>query len=150
MKGYTLVETLIYAALLVVILSAVVTTTIMLSTSYRAVKSAKNTENAALSAMDQMTRNIRSASIVNGTQTYYNATSGSLLLDSGVRFYLSGNQVMEDKSGTVFGPLTESVATVNSLVFRPLNTGNSTGVKIEMNIDGKNFYNTVMLRGSYQ
>jgi len=157
-RGYTLVETLIYAALFVVLMGAIVNSTLLLSSSYQAIRSVKNTQNAALSAMDQMTRYIRAAESIDGTGTFYNASSSAVMLtsvDEGgdihtVRFYRSNNRIMMDKDGSVFGPLTQNAVSVNSFVLRPIDTGNSIGVKIELEINGEYFYNTVMLRGSYQ
>ena len=71
-SGYTLVEIIVYAALLVVLLGAIVNSMVLLTSSYKSIKAGRNTENAALSAMDQMTRDIRSSSSVNGASTVYN------------------------------------------------------------------------------
>lgn len=157
-RGYTLVETIVYAALFVVLMAAIVNSTILLSSSYSAIKEVKNTQNAALSVMDQMTRHIRASESIDGAGTFYNTSSGSVLLntvDEGgqvrtVKFYLTGDRIMMDKDGAVFGPLTQNVVEVDSFVLRPIDTGNSIGVKIELQINGERFYNTVMLRGSYQ
>ena len=104
-----------------------------------------------------MTRNIKAASAVVGASTVYNVPAGSLALtvpdedgdDHTVRFYVSNARVYMDKDGAVFGPLTSDVVNVGSLVFRPINTGNSIGVKIELQIENEYFYNTVILRGFY-
>ncbi len=156
-KGYTLVEIVIYASLFIVLLGAITSASSLLTKSYRQIRSVKNTQMSALSAMDQMTRNIRQANSVDGSGTLYGSANGSLLLRSvdsygtahTVKFYLSGGQVLMEKDGVYFGPLTDARTSVTSFLFRQIDTGNSAGVKIEMTIGGKNFYNTVMLRGSY-
>lgn len=157
-KGFTLVEIVLYAALVVILLGAIVNAGLLLSKSYRSIKSLKNTQTSALSTMDLLTRNIREAQSVDGSGTVYGSANGSLLLRNSdtngvshtVKFYLSGGKVLMDKDGSLFGPLTDSRVTVTSLLFRQIDTSNSLGVKIEMTIDGKKFYNTMMLRGSYQ
>lgn len=156
-KGYTLIEVILYSALFVLLLGAIVNAGLLLSRSYSEIKSERNVQMSALSVMDQMTRHIRTAESIDGSGTAYGTSNGSLLLrstDTGgtahtVTLYLSGGRVQMSKEGAVFGPLTDASISVSSLVFRHIVTGNSEGVKIEMTIDGRNFYNTVMLRGSY-
>lgn len=155
-KGYSLVETILYVGLCVLLVGAIVNATVLLSRSYQRIKLIKNTEMSALSVMDQMTRNIRAASDIIGTSTAYSVPSGSLGLivpesgtDHTVRFYLSNGQVMMDKDGALLGPLTSDNVTVGSLIFRPISTVNSTGVKIELLIENEYFYNSIILRGSY-
>ncbi len=156
-KGYTLVEIIIYASLFAILLAAIMNSSSLLTRSYRQIRTVKNTQMSALSAMDQMTRHIRQSESIDGSETVYGVAVGSLLLRSTdsvgvahtVKFYLRGETVMMDKDGVLFGPLTDGKTTVTSLIFRQIDSGNSVGVKIELTLGGKNFYNTVMLRGSY-
>lgn len=157
-KGFTLVEIILYAAIAVVLLGAIVNSGLLLTNSYRKIKDVKNIQMSGLSAMSIMTRSIKSSQSIDGSGTAYGTANGSLLLrntDSGgvahtTKFYLSGGKILMDKDGVYFGPLTVGDVAITSLLFRQINTGNSVGVKIEVIIDGKNFYNTAMLRGSYQ
>ena len=148
-KGFTLVETIVYAALFVIILGAIINSVFVLSTSYRHVKNVKNAQMSALTAMDRISREIRQANSVNGSGTSYNTPSGSLALDTGEEFYLSNGKIMMEQNNVSQGALTANSVQVGTLTFRPISTGNSEGIKIEMTIEDKNFYNTVMLRGSY-
>jgi type II secretory pathway pseudopilin PulG len=148
-KGFTLVETLVYAALFVILLGAIINSTFLLSTSYRHVKDVKNAQMSALVAMDRISREIRQASTINGAGTSYNIPSGSLLLDTGAEFFLTDGKIMMEQNNVSQGALTTNNVQVGTLMFRRIDTGNSQGVKIEMTIENKNFYNTVMLRGSY-
>lgn len=156
-RGFTLVEIIVYSAIFVLLLGAIVNSVILLSNSYERIKLTKNVQSSGLTAMDRITRDVRSASGVSGTSTVYNVPGGALALiipDSGggadtFRYYLSGGRVLLDKNGVLFGPLTADSVNVSSLVFRPVTTGNSSGVKIEMTIEQANFYNTAMLRNSY-
>jgi len=148
-KGFTLVETLVYAALFVILLGAIINSTFLLSTSYRHVKDVKNAQMSALVAMDRISREIRQASTINGAGTSYNIPSGSLLLDTGAEFFLADGKIMMEQNNVSQGALTTNNVQVGTLMFRRIDTGNSQGVKIEMTIENKNFYNTVMLRGSY-
>ncbi len=139
------------------LLGVIVNVGVLLSKTYRELRQMKNIQMSALSVMDQLTRNIKNADSIDGGGTAYGTANGSLLLRSvdsssvthTTKFYLSGGKVMVDKEGVLFGPLTDSRVTVSSLLFRQINTGNSLGVKIEMTIAGKKFYNTALLRESY-
>ena len=134
-KGFTLIETLTYIALSVVLLAAIINATVLLSTSYRHIAKTQDIESSGLFVMNQI---IHQAHSVSG------ATIGDSSLTLGnTRFYLSDGKVLEDKDGQYFGLLSGD-ASVDSLVFKGINTGNSTGVKIELSIEGKHFYDTVL------
>jgi len=148
-KGFTLVETVVYASLFVILLGAIINSVFILSSSYRYIKDVKNAQMSALAAMDRMSREIRQANTINGSGTSYNTPSGSLLLDTGAEFFLLDGKIMMEQNNVSQGALTTSNIQVGILTFRRIATGNSEGVKIEMTIENKNFYNTVMLRGSY-
>jgi type II secretory pathway pseudopilin PulG len=162
-KGYSLVEALVYVLIFSLIFGSIVTATVLLSTSYRQIKAMRNIESSAISAMNRMSREIKNSVSVDTSATMYNSPSGVLLLDTAsstddVRFHLSNGQVMLQEGSTPTGALTLDSATVSSLVFRPITTENSEAVKIEMTIQAqvkgaiisKNFYNTIVLRGSYE
>jgi hypothetical protein len=157
-QGYTLVETVLYCALVVLLLGAIVNAGVLLARSHRQIIEAKNVQVSALSVMDQVTRNIRNAESIDGSETVYGSANGSLQLRSldsvgtthTIKFYLSSGQVVVNKDGVLFGPLTDARSSVTSLVFYQINTGNSLGVKVELTVEGKKFYQTAMLRGSYQ
>lgn len=148
-KGFTLAETIVYSALFVVILGAIINSVFILSTSYRHIRDVKNAQMSALTAMDRMSREIRKASSISGGGTSYNTPSGTLTLNTGAEFFLSNGKIMMEQNNVSQGALTASDMQVGTLTFRHISTGNSEGVKIEMTIENKNFYNTVMLRGSY-
>jgi Tfp pilus assembly protein PilV len=162
-RGFTLVETLIYMFLFVVLILGIINSTVLLAKNYRNIKSVRSIENSAISAMDRMTREIRDASsISSGT---YNVNPGILILNgtdsSGtaetLKFYVSNGRVLLDRNGINIGQLTQADANVSSLVFRSISTTTSSAVKIEMTIDNgsstpyitKNFYGTAILRSSY-
>ena len=163
--GYSLVEMIVYLALLTLLTIAIVNATVLMAQSYRNVKAVRSIESSAVSAMDRMEREIRNASNVNGSQTTYNSSPGSLMINttdaSGtaatLRFYLSSNKVMLDRNGASIGPLTSSDSIVSSLIFRSISTSTSAAVKIELTIQSgtttsyisKNFYDTAIMRGTY-
>lgn len=117
-------ETLTYIALSVILIAAVVDATVLLSTSYRHIKTTQDIESSGLFVMNEI---IRQARLVQGA-----TAEDKFLALRNTKFYLSDGSVLEDKEGA------------NSLVFKPFNTGNSTGVKIELTIEGTHFYDTVL------
>ena len=170
--GYSFVEVIIYLALLVILLLAIINGTLLLAQNYRNVKAVRDIESSAIDSMDRMTREIHNAISVNGTQTTYYTSPGSLMLNTTdtsnnaitLRFYLQGGKVLMDRNGVFVGPLTESDVTASSLIFRSITSSTSVAVKIEMTLQAsstqqtasgtgaiiKNFYDTAVLRGSYQ
>lgn len=167
-KGVSIVETLIYMAILVVISLGLVQGMYALTTSYRNVRVYRSIESGAIQAMDRILRDTRSATSINTAQTSYNVSQGSLSLNtvdaSGnsqiVRFFLSTTtaQIMLEENGASLGPITPSDIAVDSLIFRSYATTTSTAVKVEMIISNstttpvefsQNFYGTAILRGTY-
>lgn len=165
MRGYSLVELIIYMALMTVLLAGVVQSTLLLTQGYRNVKAVRNIENSAIYSMDRMVREIRNAKSVDGSQTTYNSAAGSLKLNTTddvgtaqtVRFYLSGGKLMLQRNGADIGPLSVSSANVSSLIFRLISTSTSQAIKIELTVESgtstayftKNFYETATIRGTY-
>ncbi len=163
--AFSLVETIIYVALLAIILTVIIDSILVMSNAYRSVTVTRNIEDTALISMDRMTREIRNASSIDETQTVYNNDHGAIFLNSidasntptSIKFYLSGQRILIDENGTYLGPITSSNVLVDSLYFRPIVSSSSVGIKIEMVLESGtgqylkkvNFYDTVVLRGSY-
>ena len=163
--GYSMVEMLVYLALLTIITIAIVNAIVLMAQNYRNVKAYRSIESSAISAIGRMEREIRNATSVNGAQTTYNSSPGSLMLNTTdvngtaitLRFYLSNSKVMMDRNGSSLGQLTSSDSIVSSLIFRSISTTTTSAVKIELTIQSgsttsyvtKNFYDTAIMRGTY-
>lgn len=166
-RGFTLVETLVYMAILVVLLSAIVNAVLVLTTHYRAVRNTREMEDSVIAAFDRMTRDIRDADGFIASATILNVANGSLSLleqdlSSGqsttTDYYVENSRLYVRENGVVLGPLTKSSIKTTSLIFRRIDTANSNAFKIEMsmqtdqavpNVISNNFYTTVVMRGSY-
>jgi len=159
-KGFTLVEILIYLALMVTIALAVSQSLIAVLKSNRSAFADINLRNSGYSAMEGMIREIRAAQIVD------QASGGVLQVEQNnggniVKFATSSNLTLnfyEGASSTVLvGPLTSKGVSVENLNFIQINTGKSTAIKIEMKLQTTTqgitksawFYDTAILRGSY-
>ncbi len=172
-RGYSLVETLIYIALLAIIVYALISALVIMTKAYRTTKASKSIENSAMFALDRMVREIRDAKSIDASHSVFGTTPGELYLNttdtSGTAltddFYVSGQILRLKQNGVDVGPLTLSGARVTNLVFRSISNAQpsdgtvvSTAVKIEMTIESgtgsslksRKFYEAAVLRGSYQ
>ncbi len=165
-RGISLVEMIMYIALLAVITVVVIDMMVSISVSYRTVKTTRDMENSAMTSMGRMETEIRDASSIDIPNSIFNTTSSVLSLNvengtstatSTIRFYLTGGQIEIDQNSASSGPLTLPSVTVSSLIFRNISTGYSSGVKIELtmtattsaNLMTKKFYDTAIIRNSY-
>lgn len=158
-KGFTLIETLIYLALFMLVIIAIIDSISAISNSYKNVKELRAIESSAMTSLDRMVSEIRNAISVDTANTTFNSSPGQLTLVNGTstkKFYVSNNRLMINEDGLI-GPLTGSDIKVTSLIFRSIATTTASAVKIELSLRNvasstsltENFYMTATLRGSY-
>lgn len=164
--GSTLIEMLVYLAILLVLLAAMINMTLIVSRTYRSLKVSKNIEAAAGVAFERMTREIRGAISINTANSIFDTNPGVLVLNttdpsSGaamtVKFYVRDGKLQIDEQGINIGALTPLNTTITNLVFRHIPVSKSVGVKIEVTIQSSlaevsaagNFYDTAELRRSF-
>ncbi len=160
--GYSLIETVIYAAILSIVFFVMINTLLSFNQSYRSVLVLRAVDSAGIDAMERITRDIRGAATIDsGASTLgtspgvitVNAFSGSY--STTTRFYLQQGRIYMDLNGAYYGPITSSSATVTSLMFRKISNVNSDAVKIDMSVTAsvggisktKAFHTTVVLKG---
>ncbi len=163
-RGFTMVEMLVYLALMTIITLTVVQSLIVVLKSNRTSFAEVNLRNAGYSAMEGILREIYSSESID-----LPTNSGSLLQmvqnnsATVVRFSTSSTGVLNlyegsSSSTAVFiGPLTSKGITVKSLTFTKTNTGKSLAIRIQMRLEttvngitkSEWFYGTGILRGSY-
>jgi len=167
-KGFALVEMMVYLAIMTVVTIAMVNVVIVVIKSNKESFIDNNIKNSALSGLERIVRETRSASNIDYGQSVFNNSNGVLVLNSTdqsgnpevIKFYINSQILKVDVSGaspSTGGILTLKGTRVTSLIFKPINTSNSKAVKIEMVIESgepssvktENFYSTVILRGSY-
>jgi len=170
MQGFTLVEMIMYLAIMTVVTIAMVRALVVVFSSNRASFADSNIRNSAYSAMENMIREIRgSQSIDMASSVLYPSQTGILQLNQVdaagnpyiVRFSTSSNLSLSLSEGSTtpsfVGPITLNGTKVMNLIFTPINTGHSQAVRIQMNLtasaNGQTksqwFYSTVILRDSY-
>jgi type II secretory pathway component PulJ len=164
-RGISLIETLVYVTILILVSLLVVSALSSLGRSYRLMHQAEAIERTALVALERMGREIRGASSIDTAQSTFDSSNGSLALNTEdengnsvtLRFYLSSGRVRIEENAVDQGPLSPLDVSVTSLVFRRISTPESEAVKIEMEVTSseegdtkvRKFYSTVTLRGSY-
>ncbi len=160
-KGYTMVEMVIYIAIMSIVLLLIVNTVLSLTKSYRDLYALRIVDSTAVDSMERMTREIRGATSVDTTNSVFNTDPGVLTLVSTLgststttKFYISNGALKMDINGSYFGPLSDVDATIDSLTFAKLDSGISTAVKIDMTVSGrsglavktKNYHTTILLK----
>ena len=164
-KGSTILETLAYISILVMIILVLISTLVVLTKSYRQVTVNRTLESSALLALDRITSTLRSSESIDFVNTTLNSSAGVLTLNARstsstlykARFYVIGGVVQMDTNGIYEGQLTSSSTRVVSLMFRHIVTPVSGAVRVEITLEAdvngltktENFYTTTILKNSY-
>lgn len=164
-RGFTLVEMVVYTTLLVVILVIIVSFIISFGNAYNILRSTIHIDNSATVSFERMIREIRQANDVDIGASTLGTHPGHLVLNTTdaadtpviLEFYINGGTLTVKKDGVDAGALTRTDVTIDNLVFVNISTSTSEAVKIEMTLESmiasttktKNFYSSSVLRGSY-
>jgi prepilin-type N-terminal cleavage/methylation domain-containing protein len=161
-KGFSLIEMIIYVAILSLVMFFVVNTLLSFNSTYREVRMQRSIDTSALMSLERMTRDIRLSKNIVVSQSSFNTPSGILALYSvdgqvstTTRFYLKNNVLQVDLNGVYSGPLTLAQVSVTNLTFNRLVSTSSEAVKIDMTLKyvygsitrQKNYQTTVVLKG---
>lgn len=161
-SGFTLLETLVYAFVFVVILVAFISIIVASVRSVNRLRITANITNGATTSLERMSRDIRLATSVDLINTTFDVNPGELTInivdpDTEVTtveyFYISSNDLLlQIDGGTATSLLPEGIS-VDSLIFRQITSGDTQGVKMEVSIhDDRNtskiesFYTSVIFR----
>lgn len=158
-KGFTLIEMLVYVSVLGLIMLLAVTTALSMARSYEELKVARSIEQGALTSMERMVRDIRAAEEATASGSTLTLTTTDLNDDPmTVIFYVQDGILKVIENGSYAGPLTASSTSVTSLSFDTLSTTTSKAVRIQMTMEAsrgeisktQSFYSTAVLRGYYR
>ena len=160
-----MVEMLIYIGILVVMTIFVVNSLLMMTKSFVDFRANKELNSSALVSFERITLEIRNAKSVDDIGSIYNVNPGHLklnTLDSAglpttTEFYVVGGKLVIKEGVGSEENLVSSNLSVDNLVFRKITFGGTDAIKIESTfnltrgkvIKTKNFYSTILLRGSY-
>ncbi len=156
-------EMLIYLAILALMLWVIANILNSMIQTERVASSSKVVENAAIFGLERIVREVRDASAVEPSSVL-DLNPGVLILSGTdanggaktIEFFLNLGALHIKENGVDKGALTESKATVTSLVFSVLSNPNSKSVKTVMTVESgtsttyrkETFYSTTILRGS--
>ncbi|MFH1170149.1 MAG: type II secretion system protein [Candidatus Vogelbacteria bacterium] len=162
--GYTLVEAIIYIAILAVLAVTFVSLLFTMVRAYTEFQLERSLTSSASLGLERLVRETRQAKNIDPASTL-GSSPGRLLLnttdEAGAAttrdFYLSLDTLMVKEGSGAAASTTAQNVTVDNLIFRQINTPNSQAVKIEMTLTAKRgtafrtqkFYSTAVLRGSY-
>ena len=141
-RGFSTIELLVYLAIVATALTLIVGTALGLSRAYGGAANLARIERDAVAILERITRETRAGASVDG----------------GTReFFVSDGALHMKENGVDQGALTGSTIAVSSFVVRPITTGRSEAVKIELALQSgsgtasttKRFYATTILRNSY-
>ncbi|MSR71568.1 MAG: prepilin-type N-terminal cleavage/methylation domain-containing protein [Candidatus Taylorbacteria bacterium] len=156
-RGFSLIEMIIYIAIVSATFLLVVNVCLTISRSYTTLRNAKNIQDAVSLGFESIVREIRDASNVDLSESNMGVNDGRLALNtiynnvpSVVEFYLSSTTLYMERDNVVQGPLTSKGVSVTNLKFEYMATSTSHAVKINMTVNGNDFYDTIVLRGSYK
>lgn len=159
-RGFSLVEILVYIAIMTIVMVVVVNIIITIAKSNKQSFVYNNIKNSAISSLEKIIRETRASEsfviAMSGEELTLNSRDENSLPKT-VKFYLSNGLLKVDINGSYFGPLNINGTKVLSLNFKSIDAINSKAVKIEITIEGENkgfvnsedFYSTVVLRNSY-
>lgn len=165
-RGFSLIEMLIYIAVLAAFSVFTVNTLITISAAWNDFRALQTLNVSMNSTLDRITRETHFASTTDAVFTTLNAHPGRLVLkktdlDTGLvyseDFYLNGTRLAFKENGGAEQFLTTSDVEVTSLIFRQYNNSNiSKTIKAEIAARSskhpavaKNFYLTAIMRGAY-
>ncbi len=157
-KGFTLLEMVFYVALFSLVSLILVQAIITMIASFRETQVTADI-NQANQVLERMSREIRQAQSIN------TITASSLKLDttdsSGnpatITFTLSGTDIELSQNDVLIGDLNSTNLKITSLAFTQITTTNSSAIKLTATVGSNrygstrtaNFYDTLVLRGSY-
>jgi type II secretory pathway pseudopilin PulG len=165
-KGFTVIELVVYMAILATVSIVVVGSIIMLARSFGKIKVSRALNETAKNSIERMVGEIRYANGMDVAGSIFGSSPGKIKLNttdrtSGVatttEIYLSGTVLNIKEGSGVAQALTPSGVSVSSLIFRNLTTATSSAVKMEIVFNAssgrfqktENFYDTIILRQSY-
>ena len=165
-QGSSLLETLIYAAILGMVAVFAVSSILAMMKSYSSVKMSRDLNFSASVAMERMANEIRLANGIDDAGSILSSSPGKLKLNTvdgsgsamAIEFFLSGTGIFVKEGSGAPEALTASNTEITSLIFNKITSSSvSKAVKISLiaKVKGdrmertEKFYNTAILRGSY-
>ncbi|OHA64116.1 MAG: hypothetical protein A2842_02385 [Candidatus Wildermuthbacteria bacterium RIFCSPHIGHO2_01_FULL_48_25] len=147
-KGFTVVEILVYVAVLAVVTGAVFSFLLWTSQSQVVVSSQRRLSIVASQALELLSKEAREARSVYDSTSLYASSPGQLSLETTkdlpegetetfVDFFLCGSELCMKKEGASPLALTPSEVSIDSLVFTKVVSGNVPSLKVDISLSFK-------------
>ncbi|RJQ30798.1 hypothetical protein C4572_03485 [Candidatus Parcubacteria bacterium] len=159
--GSTLLETVIYSAILALVAALTAQSFLAMSKTYASIRATRAVNISTVSAMERIIREIRLADTIDEAGSILSNDTGKLRIIAGAsstEFSLIGSDVYISENGGSFDPLTSSSSEILLMRFDKITaSGTSKALRVTMETRAKvghiqkqeKFYNTAVLRGSY-
>ena len=160
-SGYSLIEMIIYIAVLSVVSFLIANTLLSFVGGYRNILAMRKIDNSAIDVMERITREIHFSTQIDDGNSVFGTNPGVLTLvrtvdgnSTTTKFYLQNGVVKIDVDGIYLGPLTLFDTTVDCMEFNKTSGQISDAVKIDLTVSGtsgtvtktKSYHSTVVLK----
>lgn len=160
-QGFSLVEMLVYVAVLMLISAGSITLLLTLADNVERQQANQLVTRSAQSTLERMLKDIRGADAVDTFYSALETSPGVLVLTADAtttEYSLTGGQIMLEVDGTVLGPLTEENVTVEGVTFFRYDNSLTELVRVELTLSAtvgestvtETFNASATLRGSYE
>lgn len=140
-RGFTLVETLIYAIGVVLLIGVITGLMYYMYNWYQYATIASKVDQTGLVLMDRLVRDIRTGTSIDFGQSSFNSTNGSIFInskESGVnvtkKFSLQNGRILYQENGGTAQYLTPANMTAVKLYLTSITTSLSQAVRVELQI----------------
>jgi len=139
-RGFSLVETIIYIAILSIIVSALVVTAVSLLNTFTRLRAAQDISQASTVTLERLTRELRFANAVDTGASTLGSNPGTLVLHTvdasdtptTVTTTLSGGRVMMQMGSGALVPLTHANVTISNLTFTHVVGTETEAVRVDL------------------
>lgn len=160
-RGFTLIEILVYLAILVTVSGGALTMLFSLTDNINSGRSERLVTNSATIALERMLSDIRGADLVDTFYSTFDTNPGALTLIDGASttaYSVVDGAIVIAKDGVTVGQLTNEQVTVDALRFYHYDNLQTEMVRILMTLTGvvgdatttRTFEAASVLRGSYE
>ncbi len=163
-NGFSLVELIVYTAILSIVVSTLTMTAVSLLGSFAYARASGDIAETAGVALERMTRELRFAHAVNAGASTLGTHPGVLVLQTSdpsgtpttLTVSMAGGRIMLSTGGSTPSPLTRNAVTVSELVFTHMSGTETQAVRIDLTLErtvrgaliSKSFRTFVVLDGS--
>jgi type II secretory pathway pseudopilin PulG len=160
-RGFSLIEMLVYLAILMIVVGASLTLLFTLDDRIREQRANQLVVQSAQSTLEHILSSVRAADVVNTVGSTLNTTPGVLALTQGATtttYAIVNGDISVTRNGVSLGSLTDEAVTVSQLRFFSYDNGDTEFVRVVFTLSAqvgdttvtKTYRGGATLRGSYE